>query len=61
MSKRVTLTDFEIKQIISGLTQLRNQSNGAYAVTQVGRRWYDALIEKLTKDPMTVDAKEKDV
>lgn len=47
MSKRVTLTDFEIQQIINGLTELRNQPILKYEVVRVGQRWYDRLIRKL--------------
>jgi hypothetical protein len=47
MSKRITLADFEIEQIVSGLTRLRNEPGLNYEVTKVGQRWYDRLIVKL--------------
>ena len=47
MSNRITLTDFETKQIISALTTLRNQSSLDYEVIRVGQHWYDELIKKL--------------
>jgi hypothetical protein len=50
MSKRVTLTDFEIEQLINGLTTLRNETGFQHEVIKVGQRWYDALITKLSKD-----------
>jgi hypothetical protein len=50
MSKRVTLTDFEIEQIVSALNTLKGQSSLSYEVTRVGQRWYDRLIKKLRGD-----------
>lgn len=47
MSKRVTLTDFEVEQIVSGLTKLRSEPGLNYEVTKVGQRCYDRLIAKL--------------
>jgi len=49
MSKRITLTDFEIEQIVVALKQLRNEGNGIYQVTVVGRHWYDDLVSKFVK------------
>jgi len=50
MSKRVTLTDFEIEQIVSALNTLRGESSLGYEVIKVGQRWYDRLIKKLRGD-----------
>ena len=51
MSKRVTLTDFEIEQIIEGLTALKHQTPLNYQVIKVGRRFYEQLICKLSPKP----------
>lgn len=56
MSIRITLTDFEIEQLVSGLAELRSQGNGSYEVTKVGRNWYDKLIDKLNgQHPRSVE------
>lgn len=47
MSKRVTLTDFEIEQIVKGLTSLNKQITLDYEVIRVGQRFYNLLIDKL--------------
>lgn len=47
MSKRITLTDFEIEQLVKGLKYLREQSGLRYEVIKVGQRFYDELIAKL--------------
>jgi hypothetical protein len=52
MSKRVTLSDVEIEEIVTALQVLGNQGNVyAYEVTKVGRRFYDRLIAKLEGTP----------
>jgi hypothetical protein len=50
MSKRITLTDFEIEQIISALDRLKNETLLSYEVIKVGQRWYGVLIEKLKRN-----------
>lgn len=47
MSKRVTLTDFEIEQIINGLEELKGAAAVQYEVVRVGKRFYDQIIAKL--------------
>lgn len=47
MSKRVTLTDFEMEQIIRGLQELRDQTFMSYEVVRVGKAVYNDLIAKL--------------
>lgn len=51
MSKRITLSDFEVEQIVSALTKLRNEPSLTYEVTQAGQRYYDQLIAKLKIEP----------
>lgn len=50
MSIRITLTDFEVKQIIDGLTSLRNETALSYSVIKVGQNFYDELIKRLKDD-----------
>lgn len=47
MSTRVTLTDFEIEQLVKGLESLSNQTSLDYEVITVGKRFYKNLIFKL--------------
>jgi len=52
MSKRITFTDFEIEQLTKGLEQLIKDSPGInYEVVNVGRRFYNQLINKLKTEP----------
>lgn len=56
MSKRVTLTDFEIEQIVSGLRVLCNETALVYEVARVGKRFYNELISKLeSQHPRSVE------
>lgn len=48
MSKRITFTDFEIEQIVKGLTELQNTTGLDYEVIKVGKRFYQKLIDKLS-------------
>lgn len=57
MSKRITLTNFEIEQLICGLKALRNATNLDYEVVKVGKRFYTELIKKLEL-PNTSDKAE---
>lgn len=47
MSKRITLTDFEIQQIVDALKKLQAEPAIKYAVTSAGIKLYDTIIEKL--------------
>lgn len=48
MGKRITLSDFEIEQIVKALEAHQNATTLDYEVIAVGKRWYSALIYKLT-------------
>jgi hypothetical protein len=61
MSKRITLTDFEVEQIINGLTTLRDATSLHYQVIKVGQRFYDILIAKLKTEPSTTKASASSV
>lgn len=47
MSKRITLTDFEIEQIVKSLESNRDATTIDYEVVNVGKRFYNELINKL--------------
>jgi len=49
MSKRVSLTDFEIEQIVNALDPLSKEPSYTYQVTVCGQDFYAKLIEKLQK------------
>lgn len=53
MSKRITLTDFEIEQITEALKELSKQPSLRYEVTKAGQRLYDQLIAKLKTEPLS--------
>lgn len=61
MSKRITLSDFDIEQIVAALTVLRDESGLSYEVIRVGQRYYDRLIEKLKNDHFQASAKSEPV
>ncbi|HEU5187083.1 MAG TPA: hypothetical protein VFT87_01125 [Candidatus Saccharimonadales bacterium] len=47
MSKRVTLTDYEIEQIVIALTRESKEGIDYHQVVKIGRHFYDQLIAKL--------------
>jgi hypothetical protein len=52
MSKRITLTDFEVEQILRALEVLRDDTPTVrYEVVFVGQRFYNKLIDKLKTEP----------
>lgn len=46
MSKRITLTDFEIEQIAESLKSHRDATNLDYQVIKVGKVFYNELLKK---------------
>ena len=55
MSKRITLTDFEIEQIVVSLNYAINQIDRNYQVIEVGKHTLQSLVNKLQAPVTSAD------
>lgn len=53
MSKRIILTDQEVKEIVIALEDMKDQTNLDYRTVRIGQNFYQQLIDKLESKEQT--------